>query len=159
MKKHPLLKDLLEDVLETTVVGLQDGVLGTQVQGPLLADGILEAAVSKARDGLCTARDPRESRFSCEREGRELRFMVCPSHQHATRVTLLTWNTCIWTSRTYGISFQQENISRAEKQLRLCTHYQIITMEQPVVHRNSASCATEQSPNQLSTRIFFRYIK
>ena len=47
-----LFKDLLEDVLEAAIVGLEDGVLGTHVQGPLLLDGILEAAVSKSCDGL-----------------------------------------------------------------------------------------------------------
>lgn len=48
-----LLEDLLEDVLEAPVVGLEDGVLGAHVQRPLLLDGILEAAVSKSTDGLC----------------------------------------------------------------------------------------------------------
>lgn len=48
-----LLKDVLEDVFEAPVVGLEDGVLGAHVQRPLLLDGILEAAVSKPTDGLC----------------------------------------------------------------------------------------------------------
>lgn len=47
------LVDVLEDVFETPVVGLEDGVLGAHVQRPLLLDGILEAAVSKSTDGLC----------------------------------------------------------------------------------------------------------
>lgn len=47
------LVDVLEDVFEAPVVGLEDGVLGAHVQRPLLLDGILEAAVSKSTDGLC----------------------------------------------------------------------------------------------------------
>lgn len=47
-----LVKDLLEDVLETPVIGLQNGVLGAQVERPLLLDRVLEAAVRKARNGL-----------------------------------------------------------------------------------------------------------
>lgn len=42
-----LVEDLLEDVLEPPVVGLEDGVLGAHVERPLLLDGILEAAVCK----------------------------------------------------------------------------------------------------------------
>ncbi|PWA19079.1 hypothetical protein CCH79_00004828 [Gambusia affinis] len=41
------------DVFETAVIGLEDGVLGAQVQRPSLLDGVLEAAVSKATDRLC----------------------------------------------------------------------------------------------------------
>lgn len=47
-----LLVNLLEDVFEAAVVGLQDGVLGAHVQGPLLLDGVLEAAVSESPDRL-----------------------------------------------------------------------------------------------------------
>lgn len=43
-----LFKDLLEDILEAPVVSLEDGVLGAHVERPLLLNGILEAAVSKA---------------------------------------------------------------------------------------------------------------
>lgn len=46
------LKDFLEDVFETAIVGLQDGILGAHVQRPLLLDGVLEAAVSETSDGL-----------------------------------------------------------------------------------------------------------
>lgn len=47
-----LVKDLLEDVLETPVIGLQNGVLGAQVERPFLLNRVLEAAVREARDGL-----------------------------------------------------------------------------------------------------------
>lgn len=47
---HLLLVNVLEDVLEAAVVGFQDGVLGAHVQGPLLLDGVLEAAVSESPD-------------------------------------------------------------------------------------------------------------
>lgn len=47
-----LIKDLLEDVFEAPVISLEDGVLGAHVERPLLLDGVLEAAVSEARDGL-----------------------------------------------------------------------------------------------------------
>lgn len=50
--KSILIEDLLEDVLEAPIVGLEDGVLGAHVEGPLLLDGVLEAAVREARDGL-----------------------------------------------------------------------------------------------------------
>jgi hypothetical protein len=46
------LVDLLEDVLEATVVRLQDGVLGRKVHGPLLVQRVLEAAVRKVTDRL-----------------------------------------------------------------------------------------------------------
>lgn len=44
--------DDLEDVLEATVVSLQDGVLGAQVQRPLLLQSIDEAGTSEGLDGL-----------------------------------------------------------------------------------------------------------
>lgn len=50
--KVALLKDVLEDVFEAPVIGLEDGVLGAHVQGPLLLNGILKAAMSKSTDGL-----------------------------------------------------------------------------------------------------------
>lgn len=46
------LVDVLEDVFEAPVVGLEDGVFGAHVQRPSFLDGILEAAVSKSSDGL-----------------------------------------------------------------------------------------------------------
>lgn len=52
MDEALLVKDLLEDVLETPIVGFQYGVLGAHVQRPFLLDGILEAAVRETRDGL-----------------------------------------------------------------------------------------------------------
>lgn len=66
-----LIKDLLEDVLEAPVVGLEDGVLSAQVERPLLLDGVLEAAVCKARDGL---------------QGKHTNLVgPCPSAWHASR--------------------------------------------------------------------------
>lgn len=47
-----LLKDILENILESAVVSFQDGVLGAHVERPFLLDGVLEAAVSEAGDGL-----------------------------------------------------------------------------------------------------------
>lgn len=47
-----LVEDFLEDILEPPIVGLEDGVLGTHVERPFLLDGVLEAAVGKAHDGL-----------------------------------------------------------------------------------------------------------
>jgi hypothetical protein len=44
--------DLLEDVLETAIILLQDGVLGGHVQGKALGDGKLERSVCKSGDGL-----------------------------------------------------------------------------------------------------------
>lgn len=49
--KPLLLIDLLEDVFETTVILLQDGVLGAQVQRPGFRQSHLEGAVSKVPDG------------------------------------------------------------------------------------------------------------
>lgn len=46
------LIDLLEDVLESTIVLLKDGVLGGHVQGKALGEGKLEGSVCKAGDGL-----------------------------------------------------------------------------------------------------------
>ena len=51
-KDDSLLKNILEDVLEAAIVGLQNSVLGAQVERPLLANSILEAAVGKSSDGL-----------------------------------------------------------------------------------------------------------
>ena len=42
------LVDLLEDVLEASVVSLKDGVFCAHVQRPLLLDGILHAAVCES---------------------------------------------------------------------------------------------------------------
>ncbi len=47
-----LLEDLIEDVLEASVVLLQDGVLGTQVQRPLLLQREVETAMREALDAL-----------------------------------------------------------------------------------------------------------
>lgn len=49
-----LLIDILKDVFEASVIRLEDGVFGAHVQRPFLLDGVLEAAVSKSTDGLCT---------------------------------------------------------------------------------------------------------
>lgn len=51
-----LLEDVLEDVFEPSIIGLEDGVLCAHVQRPLLADGILEAAVCEACNRLEMAR-------------------------------------------------------------------------------------------------------
>jgi len=47
-----LLVDLLEDVLEATIVLLQDGVLGAHVQGKTLQESHLERGVGEATDGV-----------------------------------------------------------------------------------------------------------
>jgi hypothetical protein len=47
-----LVVDLLEDVFESTIVLLQDGVLGRQVQRVVALDGKLEGAMGKLLDGL-----------------------------------------------------------------------------------------------------------
>lgn len=49
---HLLHKDVLKDVFEPPIVGLEDGVLCAHVQRPLLANGILEAAVCEACNRL-----------------------------------------------------------------------------------------------------------
>ena len=46
------LVDVLKDVLEATVIALEDSVLGAHVQWPLLLDGVLEARVGEASDRL-----------------------------------------------------------------------------------------------------------
>lgn len=46
------LVQLLEDVLESTIVLLEDGVLCAHVQGQLLVQGQLERGVRKTRDGF-----------------------------------------------------------------------------------------------------------
>lgn len=51
-QKHLLLEYVLEDVFEPPIVGLEDGVLCAHVQRPLLANGILEAAVREACNRL-----------------------------------------------------------------------------------------------------------
>lgn len=59
-KSFSLLKDILENVLESAIVSLQDGVLGAHVERPFLLDGVLEAAVSESSDGLLE-RDERQN--------------------------------------------------------------------------------------------------
>lgn len=49
---HSLFKDILEDVFKSAVVGFKNGVLCAHVQGPLLGNSILEAAVCKACNRL-----------------------------------------------------------------------------------------------------------
>lgn len=44
------LVQLVEDVLEPTVIHFQDGVLGGHVERILLGEGILEAGVTKSLD-------------------------------------------------------------------------------------------------------------
>lgn len=62
-----LFVDLLEDVFEATVVLLQDGVLGAEVQRPAFGQTHLEGAVGKVPDGL-----------------------ICIVHPHG-------YTTCAWT--------------------------------------------------------------
>lgn len=47
-----LLIDLLKDIFEATVVFLEDGVLGAEVQRPGFGQRHLERAVSEVADGL-----------------------------------------------------------------------------------------------------------
>ena len=47
-----LLVDILKDVLEPSVILLEDCVLGAHVERPALHQRILEAGMGKARDGL-----------------------------------------------------------------------------------------------------------
>lgn len=51
-RRHSLFKDILEDVFKSAVVGFKNGVLCAHVQGPLLANSVLEAAVCKACNRL-----------------------------------------------------------------------------------------------------------
>jgi len=44
--------ELLEDILEATIVLLEDGVLGAHVEGKLLVKGELERSMGEALDGL-----------------------------------------------------------------------------------------------------------
>ena len=46
------VEDLLEEVLEATVVSLQDCVLGAEIQGPLLLKSVFEATLGKSKDRL-----------------------------------------------------------------------------------------------------------
>lgn len=48
MDKDVLFKNILEDVLESSIVSFEDGVLRAEVQGEFLGDGVLEATVSKS---------------------------------------------------------------------------------------------------------------
>lgn len=47
-----LLVDALEDILESTVVSLQNGVLSGQVEGVVSAQSVFETCVSEVNDGL-----------------------------------------------------------------------------------------------------------
>jgi hypothetical protein len=47
-----LLEDLFKDILETTIIGLKDGVLGTQVQGHLALESNTETSMGKSFNGL-----------------------------------------------------------------------------------------------------------
>jgi len=49
MQKH-LLVDLLEDVLEATVIRLQNGVLGAEIQRQATAQRVLEGGVGEVDD-------------------------------------------------------------------------------------------------------------
>lgn len=50
--KHALLINLLEDILETPIVTLQNGIFRAQIEWPLLHQSILEAGVRKASNAL-----------------------------------------------------------------------------------------------------------
>ena len=41
-EEYLLFIDILEDILEASIITLENGVFGTHVQRPLLLDGILE---------------------------------------------------------------------------------------------------------------------
>lgn len=85
-----LLVDGGEDVLEATVVTLEDGVLGGQVQGPLLLESILEARVGKVADGL-----------------------VSVVHAHNDTTRLLEVEDLVALLLTRGISVGHGNLTRA----------------------------------------------
>jgi len=47
-----LLVNGLKDVLEATVIGFENGVLGAEIEGPLFLQGVLKAGVGETVDGL-----------------------------------------------------------------------------------------------------------
>lgn len=75
MLKSLLLVDLLEDVFEATVILLQDGVLGAEVQRPGFGQSHLEGAVCKVPDRL-----------------------ICIVHPHSD-------TTCAWTDTKIYIKY------------------------------------------------------
>ena len=54
-RKDLLVEDFLEDVLETAIIALEDGVLGAHVQRPALLQCVLETGVGESCDGLAKA--------------------------------------------------------------------------------------------------------
>lgn len=57
---HSLFKDILEDVFKSAIIGFKNGVLCAHVQGPLLANSILEAAVCKACNRLLGGKEKKK---------------------------------------------------------------------------------------------------
>jgi hypothetical protein len=47
-----LVENILENILESSIIFLQDGVLGAQIQGPFLLQSELEAGLGKTHDGF-----------------------------------------------------------------------------------------------------------
>jgi len=47
-----LLVNLFKDVLESTIILLQNGVFGAQIKRPFLHEGIVETRLSEPSDGL-----------------------------------------------------------------------------------------------------------
>ena len=66
------LVDLLEDVLEATVVSLEDSVLGGQVAGVVASESVLHARVGEASDGLVSVVHAHEDTSALEVEHLEL---------------------------------------------------------------------------------------
>lgn len=84
-----LLVNVLEDVFEVAVVGFQDGVLGAQVQRPLLPDGVLEAAVSESPDRLRNKKNQVTKTFSINKKNARSPLLprpccTSPSHNRLT---------------------------------------------------------------------------
>eukprot|EP00128_Syssomonas_multiformis_P005792 Colp12_sorted_trinity150504_noHs@29020 len=89
-----------KDVLEAAIIALEDGVLGAEVEGPLLKEGVLEAGTSKIVDGLVevvhaksntTARvveDLDVNRLAAI-SGSELQFKLAGTRDHQVSGTVL----------------------------------------------------------------------
>jgi len=66
-----LFINFLKDILESTILFLQDGILGAEIQGPLLFQGEMEATVRKIANGLIGIVHPHEDTRALEIKKRE----------------------------------------------------------------------------------------
>lgn len=111
---HSLFKDILKDVFKSAIVSFKNGVLCAHVQGPLLANSILEAAVCKACNRLLEEKI--QTVHDCCRllsvVQRSTTFLLTNSESSTMTSDVVKSNRPALTKETITVAKQVEKVNR-----------------------------------------------